>query len=482
MRMQTWVLVCLSAAFAFWWGWGCGARVGYMGEDAFVWVDGEVDGGGGEPCEDVEVRWAWILYSDGDVNVSDVVISPDQSLLLAGSFEQTADFGDGPVEAHDYFDLFVAEYDLNGVHRWSFTTGHMGLEEVVGVAVSSIDQSLLLAGSFSTSIDLGAGPTDAVDGYDTFVASLDADRALLWQQTLGLDDWDIAKGIAVSAQGDVYVVGSFEGGIDLGEGPVYSEGMSDVFVVSYDAGGGLRWARTFGDEGSDLPSGVGVDGLGNVVVTGWFSRTIDFGGGALTAVGSDDVFVVSLDPDGAYRWADAFGGPTYDRPENLEVDVDGNVYVIGYFEGTVDLGSGPVTSDDVDFFLVSYDPDGGHRWSRGLGGAGWDRGMDVATDPRFGAVFITGVFNQAVDFGAGLVSGTADANTFVASFDGGSGAYRWAHAWGTGGVNVGSSRIDVDSGGNVYITGRLDGTVDFGGGPVTSEGSADVFVLCLGCP
>lgn len=39
--------------------------------------------------------------------------------------------------------------------------------------------------------------------------------------------------------------------------------------------------------------------------------------------------------------------------------------------------------------------------------------------------------------------------------------------------------ITVDSSGNSYITGYFQGTVDFGGGNVTSAGSNDIFVLKL---
>ena len=39
--------------------------------------------------------------------------------------------------------------------------------------------------------------------------------------------------------------------------------------------------------------------------------------------------------------------------------------------------------------------------------------------------------------------------------------------------------IAVDSSGNSYITGYFEGTVDFGGGDVTSAGNPDIFVLKL---
>ena len=37
--------------------------------------------------------------------------------------------------------------------------------------------------------------------------------------------------------------------------------------------------------------------------------------------------------------------------------------------------------------------------------------------------------------------------------------------------------VAVDGAGNVLLTGLFEGTVDFGGGPLTSEGHADIFLV-----
>jgi hypothetical protein len=41
---------------------------------------------------------------------------------------------------------------------------------------------------------------------------------------------------------------------------------------------------------------VAADASGNVLVTGRFERTVDFGGGPLTSTGGDDVFLLKLHP------------------------------------------------------------------------------------------------------------------------------------------------------------------------------------------
>jgi len=57
------------------------------------------------------------------------------------------------------------------------------------------------------------------------------------------------------------------------------------------------------------------------------------------------------------------------------------------------------------------------------------------------------------------------------------------HLWskGFGDENYqGAGAVAVDASGNAMVTGYFDGTVDFGGGALTSAGSFDIFVAKFG--
>ena len=64
--------------------------------------------------------------------------------------------------------------------------------------------------------------------------------------------------------------------------------------VNKNFGGGHLWSKRFGDTGFDLGFGSAVDGSGDVVVTGSFDGTVNFGGGNLTSAGSKDIFVAKF--------------------------------------------------------------------------------------------------------------------------------------------------------------------------------------------
>lgn len=86
-----------------------------------------------------------------------------------------------------------------------------------------------------------------------------------------------------------------------------------------------------------------VDSDGNVVLVGTFSGTLTFGNTTLLSVGSASGFVAKLDPSCQVLWARAYGG-LLGRVSFTGVtgDAAGNLYISGALTGAVDLGTGPL--------------------------------------------------------------------------------------------------------------------------------------------
>ena len=69
----------------------------------------------------------------------------------------------------------------------------------------------------------------------------------------------------------------------------------------------LDWAGHMGGAGSSVGQGMAVDSVGNIIITGYFTGTVDFNPGAgtfnLTSAGSNDAFVLKLDSAGVFQYA-----------------------------------------------------------------------------------------------------------------------------------------------------------------------------------
>ncbi len=125
-------------------------------------------------------------------------------------------------------------------------------------------------------------------------------------------------------------------------------------------------------------------------------------------------------------------------------------------------------------------------WAKGMGGAGYDVGKNIAVDSNHN-VYTIGFFSGIVDFdpGAGTFNLTSRGSDdiFISKLDS-NGALVWAKSVGGTGYDEGKN-IVVDLNGNIYTTGLFSGTVDFDPGPgtfnMTSTGfyGGDIFVSKL---
>ena len=110
----------------------------------------------------------------------------------------------------------------------------------------------------------------------------------------------------MDGSGNVFVTGIFSGTVDFGGGNLVSAGSVDIFVAKYNANGVHQWSKRLGGTGGEIGQAVAVDGSGNVVVTGDFSGTVDFGGGNLVSAGSSDVFLAKYNASGVHQWSKRF--------------------------------------------------------------------------------------------------------------------------------------------------------------------------------
>ncbi len=173
--------------------------------------------------------------------------------------------------------------------------------------------------------------------------------------------------------------------------------------------------------------------------------------------------------------------PTHD----WGVSVGGPLYDIGTAVATDDDGniwvSGSLHSPTLGFgythvFLAKLDPNGDLLWSKTFGPAGLELARGIAVDQTGKAVLVGG-FLGSIDFGGGPLNSAGSSDVFVASFDE-NGEHRWSHRYGGAERDV---AYDVDAGadGSFTFGGTFISPIDFGGGPFGGAPCQGVFVVRL---
>ena len=186
----------------------------------------------------------------------------------------------------------------------------------------------------------------------------------LWSRHFGGLDFPVVYSVATDPSGNVVMAGSFEGAVDFGGGYLYSAGNADIFVAKFNAAGIHQWSQSFGDIGDQIAYSVATDASGNVIITGDFSGTVNFGGGNLTSAGSTDIFVAKFNSDGVHQWSKRFGDLAAQHGYSVATDASGSVIITGDFNGTVNFGAFNFTSSGLsDIFVAKYNAAGVYQWS-----------------------------------------------------------------------------------------------------------------------
>ncbi len=250
------------------------------------------------------------------------------------------------------------------------------------------------------------------------------------------------------------------------------------------------WAVKMGGTGFDRGLGMVSDKNGNTYYTGYFAGTADFDPGSgvnnLVSSGNSDVFISKYNSSGNLVWAERVGGTLEDNGIGITLDASDNIYVTGYFKGTVDFDPGPGTYDLVsaggdDIFILKLGSAGNFKWARRMGGSSTDYSWTTATDP-FGNIYNTGYFLGTADFDPGPGSFTLNSagfyDCYITKLDS-SGKFKWAKKIGGTSHDV-ASMVLYDNSLNVYITGHYMGTSDFDPSSsennITSAGQYDAYI------
>ncbi len=404
------------------------------------------------------------------------------NIYVAGHFQKKAEFGDEPLTSESPGSLYVVKLDPEGTPLWSQAFGSGDLQKTTMVRVTPDDMVVVATTPGNGTIDFGGGP---IGPNGTAVAQFDGTGSLKWQRAFGGTMG--VHGLAVDAtSNEIVVAGRFSGSVDLGDGSTSTSqgGSGDIFITKLDGDGNTVWVETFGDEdpaqaADQLVWGVVVDGSSRVVLSGTFGGTLVFGS-PVTAQGDPSLFVAAVDASGSPQWMSPFGGASTQAilPFALASAPGGGIVVGGLFIGELNLdGFVKVTApgDQGDGFIARLDSDGHYSWAHALGDEATQQVVDAAVDVE-GNVVVVGGFAGTVDFGGGPTTSKGDADVFMVKYAP-TGDYLWSRARGnTGAYQIASTvTIDPESGG-IIVAGPNNGTLDFGSGPITAKTDIDLFV------
>jgi hypothetical protein len=235
---------------------------------------------------------------------------------------------------------------------------------------------------------------------------------------------------------------------------------------------------TLGDANDESAYGIALDRQGGLTLTGEYDVQTNLGGSSTPSAGGPDIFVVAVTGQGTYRWSHTYGGTQNDWGNHVVIDSQGRVNVAARFMTTASFDMGPVTSNgDSDIVLLQYDAGGNLSWVHEFGGGGWDDAYQLALDASDN-IYVVGTIHGTVDYGGGaLTSAGTEPDALIASFSP-TGIHRWSRKFGAA-VDWDEAEAITVVGDVVYVSGTFTGSVDFGVAVLTASGTWDIYALSL---
>jgi hypothetical protein len=321
--------------------------------------------------------------------------------------------------------------------------------------------------------------------------------------SIGNDKNDSGTSIVVDNDGNIISAGYFQGTIDLDPGTGVMERTSlggsinesavDIYLTKYTQEGRLIWGFSLGSVGADMVNSLKTDKEGNVYIAGYYGGQMDADPTSeeklINSGTGRDGFLIKYNKDGKLMWAKSFGNTEtipfsvsdsrFEEGLGIDIDESNNVYLIGVFDGKIDLDdsdegkfSDTLEADDRDTFIAKYDLQGNFIKAVAINGKGLSQGQGIRVDSN-GNIYVAGFFDGKIKLEDTTLSSAGSFDCFLAKYNKDLSlifAKRWG---GSSSDKVSIGAIDINN--DIYVSGEFGGTVYLGDYKITSKGGTDIF-------
>lgn len=201
---------------------------------------------------------------------------------------------------------------------------------------------------------------------DAWVVKVDSSGNVLWDKHYGGWMNEIATSIAPTADGGFLVAG------EMGEDAVNAPGTNgsqDAWVLRLDPNGNELWQRCLGGSSGEITPVIHATDDGGAILS---CSTYSSDGDITTVLkGMVDIWVVKLNSAGNTEWSNTYGSWSGDFDTGITQTDNGQYLLLGYVAAS---GADVSTSlGGSDAWVVKLDAGGAILWERSLGGSDGDQ-------------------------------------------------------------------------------------------------------------
>lgn len=303
--------------------------------------------------------WAKSMGGKGFENGFALATDAYYNVCIVGRYGDTADFDPGVPTFNlrpktnslgSSYDVFITKLDSAGNFIWAKSVGGPQRDEGHSVVIDPAG-NIYTTGFYRETADFNPSSgvftiKSSIFSQDIFVLKLDSAGDFIWAKSMGGSSTDEAFSIAQDVFGDVYITGDFKSTADFDPSSskfnITASGNEDSFILKLDSNGNFIWAKSIRGASANTGRAIITDPNGGVYIAGSFIGTVDFDPSSSKSSFTSnhfDAYLLKLDINGNYNWAQTLGGNTAvaDIAYGVAANAFGDVYLTGSFKDSVDF-------------------------------------------------------------------------------------------------------------------------------------------------
>ena len=409
---------------------------------------------------------------DESIPYSYQINNQEQQQTVLSKFRITEPEAKGQKLTANTFGIEVKNYDPTKTlvidpAPWATYFGGSGDDYSIGIAVDGSGNIVITGYTSSISGIASSGAYQTSFGgaiFDAYIAKFNALGARQWATYYGGSSYDQGMGITADGSGNIIITGLTSSSSGIASSGAYQtsiSGTEDAFIAKFNSSGARLWATYYGGSMIEQGWGIGVDGSGNIVITGYTESTsgIATSGAHQTSYGgSGDAFIAKFNAAGVHQWGTYYCGSGHDYGYGIAVEGGGNIVITGKTTSTSGIATSGAYQTSIggsyDAFIAKFNASGVRGWATYYGGSVLDFSFRIAVDGT-GNIVTTGYTESTSGIatsGAYQTSkGGGSSDAFIAKFNA-TGARQWATYYGGSSYDQGLG-IAADGSGNIVITG-----------------------------
>lgn len=425
----------------------------------------------------------------------DEIIVTENYIYILGTFSNSVDFDSGVgVDIHvsnGGTDSYITKKDKSGNYIWTKTYGSYFDDDILSVEKDSLD-NLYIIGALEGLVDYDNGSATFTSsnssgyGTDLYIIKIDSNGTFLWGKTIAhTSGYNLVTSHSLTVyNGNIYIVGKYNGSFDF-------DPSASSFIMTYngstssDYKGFILKLDENGNfiwvkENADSMDNIEVDNNGDLVILGTYRGTVDFdfGAGFYNLTNYKALFLLKITVNGDFIWVVDYKYVTYIINKSISVDSNNDIIILGEHHNKITFDTDTLISNGIlDVFIAKFNTNGTKIWAKSFGGSDQDYGNSLVIDDN-DQIYLSGAYNNIVDFNPGTQIAN---NTSLGGLD----AYflslnsNGGFLWVKtfGGTGDDYFQDIKIDTSNVYLTGYFENTINFNNSNIISNGDKDVMFI-----